>query len=285
MGLNRNLIGKEYAAQDYAVTAEATAAYARAYNEDNAWFFDTDTSEDIIAPPMFGVVAGWLSIMMVVTDSELDIDVLRLLHSQQDMHFFCPIVPGDIITSTATIGAIEDQRGGESMTLEIHSHNQHGKAVQQFTFTAFIRGEGRRQRGAASTHETPKEEPLLRVSQDIDPDQTFRYAEASGDRNPIHVDKNVAKMAGLAGIVVHGLCTMAYASKVIIDSVCESDPRRLKRLTAQFARPVFPGQTITTALWPGEGDGRYVYETVNHDRRPVLKPGYAEVATAANDGH
>ena len=129
MGLNRNLIGKEYAAQDYGVTAEATTAYARAYNEDNAWFFDTDTSEDIIAPPMFGVVAGWLSIMMVVTDSELDIDVLRLLHSQQDMHFLRPIVPGDTITSTATIGAIEDQRGGESMTLEIHSHNQHGKAV------------------------------------------------------------------------------------------------------------------------------------------------------------
>ena len=285
MGLNRNLIGKEYAAQDYAVTAEATAAYARAYNEDNAWFFDTDTSEDIIAPPMFGVVAGWLSIMMVVTDSELGIDVLRLLHSQQDMHFFRPIGPGDTITSTATIGAIEDQRGGESMTLELHSHNQHGKAVQQFTFTAFIRGQGRRQRGAASTHETPKEEPLLRVSQDIGSDQTFRYAEASGDRNPIHLDENVAKMAGLPGIVVHGLCTMAYASKVVINSVCESDPRRLKRLTAQFARPVFPGQTITTALWSGEGDGKYVYETVNHDLRPVIKPGYAEVATAANDGH
>ena len=105
-----------------------------------------------------------------------------------------------------SFGAIEDQRGGESITLEIHSHNQHGKAVQPFTFTAFIRRQGRRQRGAASTHETPKEEPVLRVSQDIDPDQTFRYAEASGDLNPIHVDENVAKMAGPPGIVVHGLC-------------------------------------------------------------------------------
>ena len=47
---------------------------------------------------------------------------------------------------------------------------------------------------------------MLRVSQDIDPDQTFRYAEASGNRNPIHVDENVAKMAGPPGIVVHGLC-------------------------------------------------------------------------------
>jgi acyl dehydratase len=285
MGLNRDFIGKEYVSQDYSVTAEATAAYARAYNEDNACFFDADTPEGIIAPPMFGVVAGWLSIMMVVTDSELNVDVLRLLHSQQDMRFLRPIVPGDRITSTATIRAIEDQRAGESMTLEIHSHNQHGKAVQQFTFTAFIRGHGRRQRGAASTHETPKEEPLLRVSQHIDPDQAFRYAEASGDRNPIHMDENVAKMAGLPGIVVHGLCTMACASKVIIDSVCESDPRRLKRFTAQFKWPVFPGQTITTSLWPGEGDGRYVYETVNPDHRAVIKPGYAEVAIAANDEH
>ncbi|HTY54432.1 MAG TPA: MaoC/PaaZ C-terminal domain-containing protein, partial [Candidatus Binataceae bacterium] len=112
-------------------------------------------------------------------------------------------------------------------------------------------------------------------------DQTFRYAEASGDLNPIHVDENVARMAGLPGIIVHGLCTMAFTSKVIIDNLCGGDPARLKRLRVRFARPVFPGQTITTKVWQdGATDGRrvYAYETYNPEGRAVIRDGVAEVA-------
>ena len=76
MGLNRGFLGKQYAPQDYGVTAEAMMRYARAYNDDNPWFVDTSRSGGIIAPPMFGVVTGWLSIMMVMTDNDLGVDVL-----------------------------------------------------------------------------------------------------------------------------------------------------------------------------------------------------------------
>lgn len=278
MGLNRDLLGKEYDPQAYVVSAEAIAAYARAYNEDNAWFFDADKPEDVIAPPLFGAVASWLSLMMVVTDAELNVDILRLVHSQQDMRFFYPIIPGDTINSTAKIVVIEEQHGGESLAIDLHCRNQAGETVQRITFIAFIRGQGRRQRSAALTDRLPDRAPLHRISQTIDADQTFRYAEASGDRNPIHIDENVARLAGLPGIVVHGLCTMAFASKVIIDSVCEKDPRRLKRLSAGFARPVLPGQIITTSIWPDENSGTYRYETVNPNGRAVIKSGSAEIA-------
>ena len=254
MGLNRDLLGKEYDPQAYVVSAAAITAYARAYNEDNAWFFEADRPAGILAPPLFGAVASWLSLMTVVTDAELNVDILRLVHSRQDMRFFHPIVPGDTINSTAKIVAIEEQR---------------------ITFTAFIRGQGRRPRTRATTDETP--EPLQRVSQTIDADQTFRYAQASGDRNPIHLDENVAKLAGLPGVIVHGLCTLAFASKAIIDSLCEKDPRRLKRLSAGFVRPVLPGQTITTAIWPDTNAGSYRYETLNPNGRAVIRPGYAEI--------
>ncbi len=82
MGLNRNLIGKQYPPQDYGVTAEATMKYARAYNEDNPWFFDTTRPGGIIAPPMFGVVMSWLPIIMVMSDNDLGADLLRLLHGE-----------------------------------------------------------------------------------------------------------------------------------------------------------------------------------------------------------
>jgi acyl dehydratase len=151
-------------------------------------------------------------------------------------------------------------------------------------FTAFIRGRGTRERKRARMVEAvPMGEPLVQVRQKIDEDQTFRYASASGDHNPIHVDENVAKMAGLPGIVVHGLCTMAFASKVIIDHLCTHDPRKLRRLRARFSRPVFPGQEITTAVWPLPDEGgvkRYAYATHNPEGKDVIREGLAEIALA-----
>jgi acyl dehydratase len=230
---------------------------------------------------MFGVVASWLSIMTVVTDSDLNVDVLRLLHSEQDMRFFQPLMPGDIVTSTATVAAIEDEPTGESLAIAIDCVNQRAEKVQQILFAALIRGRtGREKKRLRPAESSPVGEPVFRVRQEIDADQTYRYAKASGDYNPIHVDENVAKLAGLPGIIVHGLCTMAFASKVMIDRLCDGDPRRLRRLRARFSRPVFPGQEITTAAWilSDSSDHKiYAYETCNPDGKEVIKEGIAEV--------
>jgi acyl dehydratase len=219
---------------------------------------------------------------MVMSDSDLGVDLLRLLHGEQDMYFYCTVAPGDIVTSAAKILAIEERATGESLVMEVRCTNQRGEPVQQQLFTAFIRGKGKRdKRGDEPSEEPPSGEPLIRVSQSIDADQTYRYAHASGDHNPIHVDENMAKLAGLPGIVVHGLCTMAFTSKVMIDHLCDRDPRRLKRLRARFSRPVFPGQTITTAVWPRPDHGGlkvYAYETDNPDGKTVIRDGIVEVA-------
>jgi len=281
MGLNRSLIGKQYPPQDYGVTAEATMKYARAYNEDNPCFLDPSRSGGIIAPPMFGVVMGWLPIMLVMTDNELGADLLRLLHLEQDMYFYRPVAPGDIVTCTAKILGIEEKASGESAVVEVRSVNQRGEAVLQMLFTAFIRsGRRKERRDEDQLEESPQAEPLFRVAQVVDADQTYRYAQASGDHNPIHLDENTARLAGLPGIIVHGLCTMAFASKVMIDHLCNRDPRRLKRLRAHFSRPVFPRQTVTTAVWTQpDRDGLkvYAYKTVNPEGKAVIKEGMVEV--------
>ena len=285
MALNRALVGKHYPPQDYGVTAEAIFKYARAYNEDNPWFLAGERPGGVVASPMFGVVASWLSIMTVVTDSDLHVDVLRLLHSEQDMQFFQPLVPGDIVTSTAIVAAIEEEAMGESIAIDVNCVNQRAEQVQTMRFTALIRGRSSRERKRlpSTSEATPVGKALFQVRQTIDDDQTYRYAKASGDYNPIHVDENVAKLAGLPGIIVHGLCTMAFTSKVMIDHVCDGDPRRLRRLRARFSRPVFPGQEITTAAWSlPDRDGLkvYAYETYNPDGKDVIREGLAEVASA-----
>jgi acyl dehydratase len=219
----------------------------------------------------------------VMTDPEVHADLLRLLHVAQDMEFDAPIRPGDSITSTARIASIEAHQSGESMALELQAHNARGEVVNRSVFTIFIRGRRTTSPPAAARADraTLRGAQLIAVEQTIDLDQTSRYAAASGDLNPIHVDANVAKMAGLPGIIVHGLCTMAFTAKVMVDHLCEGDPPRLKRLAVRFSHPVLPGETITTKVWPvGDRNGRraYEYETYNRDGLAVIRDGIAEIA-------
>jgi acyl dehydratase len=283
MPLNKACVGREFPPITTNVTLDAIQNYARAYNDDNPAFFDQSRPGGIVAPPMFGVTVIWGAIMKVMMDSDLQADFLRLVHGEQDMEFPNPIRPGDVITASAKIISIETKATGETMTVELNAANQKGQPVDKTLFIAFIRGSRNREAAASEPRaiEPDRGEPIFSVAQTIDKDQTYRYAEASGDRNPIHVDENIAKMAGLPGIIVHGLCTMAFTSKVAIDNLCAGDPARLKRLRVRFSRPVLPGQTITTKIWAdADKDGRkvFAYETFNPDGQAVIKGAVAEVA-------
>ncbi|MBF6561155.1 MAG: MaoC family dehydratase N-terminal domain-containing protein [Candidatus Binataceae bacterium] len=281
MPLNQACAGKLYAPIAMAVTSAATQKYARACNDDNPRYFDATAPGGLVAPPMFAVVVTWLSAISAFTDPDLRADLMRLLHVAHDMEFLAPIRPGDALTSTARIAAIETHPGGDTMALELEARNAAGDPVNRTLFTVLIRG----RRGAAADAPPAaaivRGEPLATVAQTIDRDQTPRYAEASGDRNPLHVDENFARMAGLPGIIVHGLCTMAFTSRVIIDRLCGGDPLRLKRLAVRFSRPVMPGDTITTRVWPAgaRGDRRlFAYETANPGGLIVIRDGRAEIA-------
>jgi acyl dehydratase len=281
MPLNKDLVGKEYAPTTTEATLEAMQNYARAYNDDNPAFFDGKGAGGIVAPPMYAVVVSWPSILAVVGDPDLKVDVVRLLHGEQDMEFILPIRPGDKITAIARVASIETRAGGEALVIETTAKNQAGDKVNRTLFNAFIRGGGK---GGSDPRvaEPDRGEPIITVAQQVDKDQTYRYKEASGDFNPIHVDENFAKMAGLPGIIVHGLCTMAFVSKVIIDQLCGGDPVKLKRLRVRFSRPVLPGQVITTRVWPeGKDKVRKIFalETFNPEGRAVIRGGLAEVAT------
>jgi acyl dehydratase len=280
MALNQSCIGKTYPPVITTVTHEAIEKYARACNDDNPRYFDRTTAADIVAPPLFAVTVTWISLINAITDPELHADLLRLLHRAQDMSFDRVIRPGDTITSTARIAAIEKAANGEAIAVELEAKNDSGERICGTTFTALIRG--RRESLAAEPRGTNSNygPSLLTATQTIDRDQTYRYAEASGDRNPIHVDENVARMAGLPGIIVHGLCTMAFTCKIMVNDLCAGDPARLKRLAVRFSHPVFPGQQITTNVWRARSDnGRevYTYITRNSEGVAVLREGVAEI--------
>ena len=89
-----------------------------------------------------------------------------------------------------------------------------------------------------------------------------RYAGASGDFNPIHIDPEFAKQVGLPGNILHGLYSMAQVARANT-AAAGGDPRKLKRLAVQFRGMGFPEQEITiTGTVSEERDGRVVIDTV-----------------------
>jgi acyl dehydratase len=87
-----------------------------------------------------------------------------------------------------------------------------------------------------------------------------RYAGASGDFNPIHIDPEFAKAVGLPGNILHGLYSMAQIARAHTQAA--GDPRALRRLSVQFRGMAVPEQEIvvTTTVKQAE-DGRLVTDT------------------------
>ena len=78
----------------------------------------------------------------------------------------------------------------------------------------------------------------------VTPDKylTVRYAGASGDFNPIHIDEEFAKAVGLPGKILHGLWTMAQVARAQTEAA--GGPEALRRLSVQFRGMGFPEQEL-----------------------------------------
>ena len=279
MGLNADLVGKEYAGSTYEVTADAIEKFARATNDENERYL---SGADVVAPPVFPVVPAFNTFMEAGMDPQLEADLLRLVHGAEEHVIHKPIRAGDKLTISTVLESIDKKETGETFTVKATEANQDGEVVAEVRGTMFIRGSGTKKPGGAATAE-PERTVVYEETTKVDEDQTFRYAEASGDHNPIHLDENTARMAGLPGIILHGMCTMAMAAKAAVNGIAGGDPTRTRRIAVRLSKPVLPGQELTTRLWEeeaGAGTKTYGFETYNPDGVAVIKAGVVEIAGA-----
>lgn len=276
MALNKDLVGKDYGETTYEVTAEAIEKYARATNDENPAYLKGD---DSVSTPIFPVVPVFQSFMNAAMDPELNADVLRLVHGQEEHILHDVVRPGDKLDIKSTLESVESKESGETFTVK-GDITRDGSLVAEVRGTMFIRGGGKGGPKAAA-EEQAAPEVVYEETTKVDDDQTQRYAEASGDHNPIHLDENVAKMAGLPRTINHGMCTMAIATKAAVNGLAGGDPSRIKQVSVRFSKPVFPGEEVTTKLWKLDesGDGTtYGFEAYNPNGDAVIRNGQVVVS-------
>lgn len=279
MGLNRECVGKTYEEKEYKVEKEKMVAYAKATNEDNPKLAG-DSPE--MASPMFGVVYLLPGLVDAFFDQDLmqDANLGMMLHGGQDMRFHTPARDQDILKTQTKVESIVDRGTGELLTISFSTKNQDGAQVMTGEGTFFFRGPPDPDKVKKKKGPTEIEKVLFEKTFHVDDDQTHRYAAASGDHNPIHVDDDMAKAMGFPSVIVHGLCVMALAQKGIIDGGLDGEPARLRRLSVQFSKPVFPGDDLRCIAWDkGSEGGKRVLGFIMKSQRDeeVMREGVAEL--------
>jgi acyl dehydratase len=263
---------------EFEVERDRTIAYAQATNDDHPLLASGE-----LAPPVFAIVPvfqGLIPSVLAVAPGEL---LPFVVHGEQDMRFHRPIVPGMTLVSRAKPTGYAAKPSGTTVSIEVETRTSDGEPVNQQWMTSFFRGFTAAESAGvmAPPHGFPPglagAKPFAEVTQHVDDDQTFRYAEASGDPMPIHLDEEAAKAAGLPGIIAHGLCTMAFTSRAVVAAAAGGDPARLRRLAVRFSKPVLPGQDITTALHE-TAPGTYAFQTTSSSGDVVIKDGLAEIS-------
>jgi acyl dehydratase len=110
-----------------------------------------------------------------------------------------------------------------------------------------------------------------------DPYVTVRYAGASGDFNPIHIDEQFARQVGLPGRILHGLWTMAQVARAHTEAA--GGPEKLKRLSVQFRGMGTIGEEIVVRGTVREvnGDTAIVDSEAEQSGQRIIRNGQAEV--------
>jgi len=117
--------------------------------------------------------------------------------------------------------------------------------------------------------------PELRVT----PDKyvTVRYAGASGDFNPIHIDEEFARQVGLPGRILHGLWTMSQVARAQTEAA--GGPHALRRLSVQFrGMGVLEEEIVVTSKVSSVADGVAIVDTeARQGGKGIVRRGEAEI--------
>ena len=227
--------------------------------------------------PTFSVIPAMASMAGMV--GTVDVDPMMILHGEQRVALHRAIPAAATMTATAKVAAVWDK--GKAAVLEVETlvEDEDGPA---FTTTAgvFVRGAGgfggERGPSTQGRNARPERKPDHVMRAVTRPEQAALY-RLCGDPNPLHIDPDVAKMAGFDRPFLHGLCTYGVVGRAVLRALCDNDPGRFRSLEARFADQVYPGDEVVTKIW-NAGDGTAIVQAETGDGRVVLSQGAASYA-------
>lgn len=233
-----------------------------------------------------------MAVMMAQSSGEFldrgELDYSMIVHGEQRLTIHKPLPPTGRMASTSRLLSVVDKGKEKGALLNIEADiadAASGALHATATMTLFCRGDGGfggPASGDLPLHTRPDRPHDLELSLPTLPQQAAIY-RLSGDRNPLHIDPEIARAVGFPGPILHGLCTYGIACRAIIRACCDDDPARIAQFDVRFSSPVYPGETVTTRIWR-DGDDLSFECLVLEREATVIRNGFCKLATAAGQG-
>ncbi|WP_405754932.1 MaoC/PaaZ C-terminal domain-containing protein [Streptomyces sp. NBC_01411] len=208
----------------------------------------------------------------------IDIDLRQILHAGQELEIHRPLPAAGTATLASRVVEVWDKGKAAVIVRESTASGPDGEPLWTSRMQIWARGAG----GfggdpGPQTHEsTPDRRPDTVCDTPTGPQQALLY-RLNGDLNPLHADPEFARAAGFHRPVLHGLASYGLVCKALVGELLDGDATRLKALSVRFAGPLFPGETVRTAVWR-DGDRLRLHATCpERDGAPVLTHATARI--------
>jgi len=208
-------------------------------------------------------------------------NLAMVVHGGQSVRVHRPIPAEGKLLTTGKIAGIYDLKRMAQVVVETSTTLESGEKVFDTVWSIIFRGEGGFDGPPPPKGEdvsVPKDRaPDFSIEEKTSPEQALLY-RLSGDLNPLHADPEFATNVGFPqGPILHGLCTYGFASRAVIQGACGGDATKLKRLDAQFRKPVWPGDTLVTEGWKLDGGRVAIVTKVKERDEAVMTGAWAEI--------
>lgn len=227
---------------------------------------------DLAAIPSFGTIPPFRAAMSLTAVDGFEIDYTQLLHGEQELIVHREIPTSGEVSQTGSVVDIFDKVRGALVVLETVSVlGETGEKLFTNRYSVYVRGEGGfgGEKGPPAADNPPERHPDHVVESSTIPQQALLYRMASGDKNPLHADPDIAALAGFERPILHGLCTYGIVAKAVVDHALEADPTRLRRHRARFTGHVFPGETLRTRIWDVDDHHIVTTHVLERDTRVI----------------
>lgn len=277
MAIDASAVGKELPETTFEYTERDVMLYALgvgATADELSFVYE----KNLQTLPTFGVIPAFPSLGGI--GKYMEFNPMMLLHGEQSITLNGPIPTSGKLTTGGRITGIYDKGSGALVSISVDTKDESGNVLFTNTSSIFLRGEGgfggERGPSASKKNLPPEREPDHTVEYKTSTDQAAIY-RLSGDRNPLHIDPEFAKLGGFDKPIIHGLCTFGYVGRAVLQAVCDGDPAKLKSFEVRFSGVAFPGETIVTQMW-NDSDGKVLIQATTAERgEPVISNASATI--------
>jgi acyl dehydratase len=264
--MNKELVG--YSIEDVLdpIHSDDTDAYARAVLDKNPNY----QGKNPLVTPFYPSKLFVSMIMKICIMKNLRLNLLKMVHGEQEVIWYHPIRVGDRLKSKVTIAGIQNTPVGEMITL--CGQLYFGDKLVLVSNTGFlVRG----QKTIVKEEIQQKKEvtELFRLGIQTKEGQQLEYAKASDDNNFIHTNNFLAKMAGLPRTILQGLCILSMSCSALSEKMVSSDINRLESIKGRFSGVVIPGQLLELIAYKGDQSSEILFEIINPLGKIILKKG------------